>query len=202
MDFAAKLPSNDLNFALDLGVDFLLLLFTRPRPKDNPQKESPPKFIGIFARHFTLGFLQKPFLDLSGLFSSPASVGILASAAVQVRSRRDSRVWFENGNVSIFRVGFWQNGVFADFYFWATGFFADFLAGFFLLIFVGKGAQKNPPGKSPAKSSKIYTAKIPDTFLQRVEKERRHTFVRRQSPGGLLGDDKRLSQRFCRADLG
>ena len=39
-------------------------------------------------------------------------------------------------------------------------FFADFLAGFFLLIFVGKSAQKNPPGKSPGKSSKIYTAKI------------------------------------------
>ena len=46
-------------------------------------------------------------------------------------------------------------------------FFADFVAGFFLLIFVGKSAQKNPPGKSPAKSSRIYTAKIPDTFLQR-----------------------------------
>ena len=39
-------------------------------------------------------------------------------------------------------------------------FFADFLAGFFLLIFVGKSARKNPPGKSPAKSSKIYTTKI------------------------------------------
>ena len=46
-------------------------------------------------------------------------------------------------------------------------FFADFVAGFFLLIFVGKSAQKNPPGKIPAKSSKIYTTKIPDTFLQR-----------------------------------
>ena len=46
-------------------------------------------------------------------------------------------------------------------------FFADFVAGFFLLIFVGKSGQKNPPGKSPAKSSKIYTTKIPDTFLQR-----------------------------------
>ena len=46
-------------------------------------------------------------------------------------------------------------------------FFADFVAGFFLLIFVGKSAQKNPPGKSPAKSSKFYTTKIPDTFLQR-----------------------------------
>ena len=39
-------------------------------------------------------------------------------------------------------------------------FFADFLAGFYLLIFVGKSAQKNPPGKSPRKSSKIYTTKI------------------------------------------
>ena len=46
--------------------------------------------------------------------------------------------------------------------------FADFLAGFFLLIFVGKSAQKNPPGKSPRKSSKIYTTKIlQHIFLQR-----------------------------------
>ena len=49
---------------------------------------------------------------------------------------------------------------------------ADFLAGFFLLIFVGKSAQKNPPGKSPAKSSKNYTAKIPDTVLQRGRAKR------------------------------
>ena len=54
------------------------------------------------------------------------------------------------------------------FIFGPPDFFADFLAGFFLLIFVGKSAQKNPPGKSPAKSSEIYTTKIPDTFLQRV----------------------------------
>ena len=67
----------------------------------------------------------------------------------------------------IVRVGSWQNGFFADFYFWAAGFFADFVAGFFLLIFVGKRAQKNPPGKSPAKSSKMCTTKVPNTFLQR-----------------------------------
>ena len=30
-----------------------------------------------------------------------------------------------------------------------------------------ESAQKNPPGKSPAKSSKNYTTKIPNTFLQR-----------------------------------
>ena len=53
------------------------------------------------------------------------------------------------------------------FVFGPPDFFADFVAGFFLLIFVGKSAQKNPPGKSPAKSSKFYTTKIPDTFLQR-----------------------------------
>ena len=46
-------------------------------------------------------------------------------------------------------------------------FFADFLAGFFRLVFVRKSAQKNPPEKSPAKSSKLYTANIPDMFLQR-----------------------------------
>ena len=46
-------------------------------------------------------------------------------------------------------------------------FVADFVAGFFLLIFVGKSAQKNAPGKSPTKSSKFYTTKIPDDFLQR-----------------------------------
>ena len=39
-------------------------------------------------------------------------------------------------------------------------FSADFLAGFFLLIFVGKSAQKNPPGKSPGKSSKMFTTEI------------------------------------------
>ena len=38
---------------------------------------------------------------------------------------------------------------------------------FSLLIFVRESAKKNPPGKSPAKSSKIYTTKIPDALLQR-----------------------------------
>ena len=54
------------------------------------------------------------------------------------------------------RAGSWQNGFFADSYFWAAGFFSrTFSPDFFLLIFVGKSAQKNPPGKSPAKSSRI-----------------------------------------------
>ena len=47
-------------------------------------------------------------------------------------------------------------------------FFADFLAGFFLLIFVEKVPRKTPPGKSPAKSSKIYTTKNPPTHFCRL----------------------------------
>ena len=35
-----------------------------------------------------------------------------------------------------------------------------FSPDFFSSFFVGKSAQKNPPGKSPAKSAKIYTTKI------------------------------------------
>ena len=50
-------------------------------------------------------------------------------------------------------------------------FVADFVAGFFLLIFVGEKVPRkilqSSPGKSPTKSSKFYTTKIPDNFLQR-----------------------------------
>ena len=45
--------------------------------------------------------------------------------------------------------------------------FCGFGRRIFSPLFVGKTAQKSPPGKSPAKSSKIYTTKIPDTVLQR-----------------------------------
>ena len=67
-----------------------------------------------------------------------------------------------------FRAGFRQNGFFADFYFWAAGFSSRiFSPDFFSSFLWGKSAQKNPPGKSRSKSSKIYTTKIADTFLQR-----------------------------------
>ena len=56
--------------------------------------------------------------------------------------------------------GFGRTDFSRIFIFGSPDFFADFLAGFFLLIFVGESAQKNPPGKSPQKSSKIYTTKI------------------------------------------
>ena len=78
------------------------------------------------------------------------------------------------------------------FIFGPPDFFADFVAGFFLLIFVGKSAQKNPPGKSPAKSSKIYATRIPDAFLQRgrAKNDFRHfatIFVRHQLSGPFWG---------------
>ena len=44
--------------------------------------------------------------------------------------------------------------------------FADFVAGFFLLILVGKSAQKNRPGKSPAKSSKFILQESPTHFCR------------------------------------
>ena len=62
---------------------------------------------------------------------------------------------------------FGQNGCFADFCFWAAGFFRGFCLQILSPHFCGKNTQKNPPGKSPAKSSEICTTKIPDTFLQR-----------------------------------
>ena len=71
----------------------------------------------------------------------------------------------------IVRVGFWQSGFFADFYFWAAGFLRGFSRRNFLLIFVReKVHRKNIPGKFPTKSSKIHTTNIPDNFLQRAKK--------------------------------
>ena len=42
---------------------------------------------------------------------------------------------------------------------------------FFSSFLWGKSAQINPPRKSLAKSSKIYTTKVPDKFLQRGRAE-------------------------------
>ena len=62
----------------------------------------------------------------------------------------------------ISRVGFWQNGFFADFYFLGRGFFRGFSRRIFSPHFCGeKSAQKNLPGKSPAKSSKKLHSKNP-----------------------------------------
>ena len=61
----------------------------------------------------------------------------------------------------IVRAGFRQNGFFADFYFWAAGLFRGcFSPDFFSSFLWEKVPRKNPPGKSPGKSSKFYTTKI------------------------------------------
>ena len=77
------------------------------------------------------------------------------------------------------------------FIFGPPDFFADFVAGFFLFIFVGKSAQKNPPGKSPAKSSTINTAKIPDTFLQGGRTNIKICGKRRLTPGQPVLNQKK-----------
>ena len=89
--------------------------------------------------------------------------------------------------MQILRAGFWQNGFLAEFIIGLPHFFANFVAGFFLLFFVGDSAQKNPPGKSPANSSRTYTTKIPDTFLQRG----------RANNSGFHGPFSDVNQRQC-----
>ena len=77
---------------------------------------------------------------------------------------RPRRVSTSSGNKSvshktlfdIFRVGLWQNGFFADFYFWAAGFFRGFSRRIFSPHFCGK--------KCPEKSSR----KIPGKILQNL----------------------------------
>ena len=58
--------------------------------------------------------------------------------------------------VANFRVGFWQNGFFADFYFWVAGFFRGFCCRIFSPHFCGK--------KCPEKSSR----KIPGKILRNL----------------------------------
>ena len=54
------------------------------------------------------------------------------------------------------------------FYFRAAGLlFADFVAGFFCSFLAGKTCPDKSSRKISSKPSKIYTTKIPDTFLQR-----------------------------------
>ena len=79
-------------------------------------------------------------------------------------------------------------------------FFADFLAGFFLLIFVGKSAEKNPPGKSPGKSSKIYTTKNPPPHFCRLARaiiRLKHGVLhfRNRPSGAQIWANKRLNRQ-------
>ena len=85
-------------------------------------------------------------------------------------------------SLSHVRVGFRQNGFFADFFLGRRVFSRILSPDYFASFLWGKSAQKNPPGKSLAKSSKFYTTKIPGTFLQRGQV---NTCVSRGSPWGL-----------------
>ena len=67
---------------------------------------------------------------------------------------------------AILRVGSWQSGFFADSHFWAAGFFCGFSRRILSPQFCGekvplRGGGGKSSRKSPAKSSKIYTTKIP-----------------------------------------
>ena len=86
-------------------------------------------------------------------------------------------LWFRNASCDFsaekaarVRVGFWQNGFFADFYFWAAGFFRGFCRRIFSPHFCGK--------KCPEKSSR----KIPGKILQNwYNKNPRH--ISAEGPG-------------------
>ena len=61
---AAKVPDADLNFAVDLWVDFFLLFLPRKKgPKKSTKKIPREIHPGLCSEKIPLGFLQKPFLD-------------------------------------------------------------------------------------------------------------------------------------------
>ena len=96
-----------------------------------------------------------------------------------IKSRSGSEERKRHRNINL-RVGFF----FAERIF--NGFFIFEPPDVLFFFVVGESAQKNPPGKTPAKSSKFYTTKIPDTFLQRGRANKSFwpvTPVRREFPG-------------------
>ena len=98
------------------------------------------------------------------------------------------------------RVGFWQNGFFADFYFWAADGFSRILSPELFSSFLwGKSGQIFFPGKSAAKSSKFYTTKIlrhisadwPGQLMEGGAKDRLKLYglgVPRQCPGLAMAE--------------
>ena len=65
-----------------------------------------------------------------------------------------------------FRVGFWQDGFFAGFHFGPPD-LARSSSPVFCSSFLWEKCPEKSSRKTPAKSSKSYITKIPDTFLQR-----------------------------------
>ena len=91
-----------------------------------------------WAGHFQISLLPPPFAILQeGLFStmagapdnSPLSNRLKCQPVPQPYWAVSPPQWAVSRNLpewAIFRVGFWQNGFFADFYFWAAGIFRGF----------------------------------------------------------------------------
>ena len=106
-------------------------------------------------------------------------------------SKRTEKLF--SGNV---RVGFWQNGFVADFYFWASGFFCGFCRRISCSHFCGKKVPRKILQENPRqKSFKFYTTKIPTTSLQRGRAKK---YLKSCN---ALHDRKRSSLFFCSMTL-
>ena len=146
-------------------------------------------YSGPFARSYSVSnyLCFTSILPLSNLFD-------LRSAAISNHGL-ETTVYKPLGCLNrpgIVRVGFWQNGFFADFYSSAAGFFADFVADF-LSSFCGKKCPERSSRKIPGKVLQIYTAKIPNTFLERSQAKNCFLSGTFRNPHPLA-----LSQKYCR----
>ena len=82
-----------------------------------------------------------------------------------------------NSGPKTIRVGFWQNGFFADFHFLGRRIFsADFLAGFFFSSFLWEKVPRTILQENPRKNPpKFVQQKSSDTLLQISEEDKRAT---------------------------
>ena len=71
---AAKLPNSDLNFAVDVWVDFFPPVFFQGKGPQKFIKKSSAKFTWDFVRKIPLGFLQKHFFRKE--LSKPSTIVI------------------------------------------------------------------------------------------------------------------------------
>ena len=67
---------------------------------------------------------------------------------------------------SLIRVGFWQNGFFADFHFWAAGIFRGFCCRIFSPHFCGKKCPENPQENPRQYPPKLIQQKSPTHFCR------------------------------------
>ena len=84
------------------------------------------------------------------------------------------------------------------FIFGPPDFFADFLAGFFLLIFVGKSDQKKILQENPRRNPpKFIQQKSSDTFLQNGRGKNGHFPLRRVGKSHVAGSRKLGLTNLC-----